>query len=248
MGLPLGLRARASTGNAFKEPAFSEIFNTAFSTGNPDLQPERTRSYEAALERSFAGDAVTLGATYFSQRFDDMVQYRPTDPTDPPSFPNYFNVAAAKAAGVEVELRARATALVSGSAQYSYVDTRVLDDGFGASGAFVAGDALLRRPTRTASATVAYLPSHRGTISATVNHVGSRSDRDFTSFPARAVKLPAYTTIDLGGAFDLGLPSGAPALALTVRVENALSREYQTAYGYDAPGTVVLLGARVRTR
>jgi vitamin B12 transporter len=249
IGLPFGLRARAAAGNAFKEPAFSEIFDTPFSNGNPDLRPERTRSYEGALERAFAGDAVTLGATYFSQRFDDLVQYLPTSATNPVFAPNYYNVASAKAAGVELELRGRASPQLSASAQYSYVDTRVLDAGFGASGTFVAGDALLRRPTRTASGTITWLASRHGSLSATVNHVGSRSDRDFAAIPGpRTVTLPAYTTLDLGASLDLGLPRSAPALSLTARVENALSRDYQSVYGYDAPGAVVLVGARVSRR
>ena len=247
VALPLGLRARAAAGNAFKEPAFSEIYSTAFSVGNLDLRPERTRSYEGALERGFAHDVVTIAATYFSQRFDDMVQYRPTAPSDDPAMPNYFNVASAKAAGVEVELRARPLATLSASAQFSYVATRVIDAGFGASGTFVAGDPLLRRPMRSASATLAYAPSRRRSLSATISHVGSRSDRDFVA-SARPVTLPAYTTLDLGGSLDLGLRSPAPAVALAARVENALSRRYQSVYGYDSPRAVVLVGARVTSR
>lgn len=248
VALPLGLRARVAAGNAFKEPAFNEVFNTAFSVGNRELKPERTRSYEGALERGFGGDLLVLGATMFSQRFDDMVQYRPSAPTDAPDRPNYFNVASAKAAGVELELRARPAASLAAAAQFSYVDTRVLEAGFGASGTFVAGDALLRRPTRSASATLTYVPGARGSLSATVGHVGSRSDRDFVAFPARAVTLPAYTTLDLAGAIALGLRSPAPAVSLTARVENALARRYQSVYGYDAPRAVVLVGARVGTR
>jgi vitamin B12 transporter len=248
VALPLGIRARLAAGNAFKEPAFSEQFSTAFTFGNRELRPERTRSYEGALEGSFARDAITLGATYFSQRFDDLVQYRPTAPSDAPDMPNYFNIASAKAAGVEVELRTPPVASLSASAQYSYVDTRVLEAGFGASGTFVAGDALLRRPTRTASATLTYAPPRRGSLSATLSHVGSRSDRDFVSFPARTVSLPAYTTLDLGGSLDLGLRSPAPSIALTARLENALARRYQSVYGYDSPRAVVLVGARVTSR
>lgn len=248
LALPVGLRARVAVGNAFKEPAFGEVFSTAFSVGNRGLRPERTRSYEGALERAFGGDALTIAGTYFSQRFDDLVQFRPADPTEVAPLPNYFNVAAAKAAGVEVELRTRSVAGLSAVAQYSYVATRVLEAGFGASGTFAAGDPLLRRPTRTASTTLTFAAARRGSLAATASHVGSRSDRDFTRFPARAVTLPAYTTLDLGAALDVPLPSRAPSVALTARVENAFGRRYQSVYGYDAPRLVVLIGARLTTR
>ena len=130
------------------------------------------------------------------------------------------------------------------SAQYSYTATRVLDAGPGASGTFVTGQALLRRPTRAASATLDYLAARRGTLAVTMSHVGSRDDRDFTTFPAREVMLPAYTTLDVGASADLPLPSRAPRLALTARLENALARRYQSVYGYDAPRRVVMLGGR----
>jgi outer membrane cobalamin receptor len=60
----------------------------------------------------------------------------------------------------------------------------------------------------------------------------------------RTVRLPGYATVD--AAAEVGLPSfsGATAVTLTARVENALGRRYQSVFGYDAPGRVLLLGAR----
>ena len=185
---------------------------------------------------------LSVGATYFSQRFTNIVQY---DGGAAAGAPNYVNVGAAKAAGVEVELRARPRGGLGASAQYSYTATRVLDAGPGASGTFVAGEALLRRPSRAASATLDYRAPRRGGVALTLTHVGSRNDRDFAAFPARAVVLPAYTTLDVGASLDVPVPASVPAVAATVRVENALGRKYQSIYGYDAPRRVLLLGARV---
>jgi vitamin B12 transporter len=241
--LPAGFRVHGAAGNAFKEPAFSEVYNTSFSFGNPALRPERTRSYEGGVEREFAR-AVTLGATYFSQRFDDLVQYRSTGLGD--TTPSYVNVAAAKAAGVEAELRTRFYGGLAASAQLTYLDTKVLEAGFGASGTFVAGDALLRRPTRTGSLTLDYRPLRGGALAATLTHVGARDDRDFAA--GKKVVLPAYTTLDVGAALALPLPQRGPAVDATLRLENLLDREYQSVFGYDAPGRVLLVGARVGTR
>ncbi|MFL5577100.1 MAG: TonB-dependent receptor plug domain-containing protein [Gemmatimonadaceae bacterium] len=240
--LPLGVRVHGAAGNAFKEPAFSEVFSTSFTNGNPHLRPERSRSYEGGVERE-VGRAVTVGATYFSQRFDDLVQYRPTAFGDTAT--NYVNVAAAKSAGVEAELRTGFYRGLAATAHFTYLDTKVLEAGFGASGTFVAGDALLRRPTRSGSLTLDYRPARVGSFAATVTHVGTRDDRDFTASPAREVMLPAYTTLDLGAALALPLPRRGPSVDVTFRLENLLDREYQSIYGYDAPGRVVLVGARV---
>jgi vitamin B12 transporter len=42
--LPTGTRARVAVGNAFREPTFFQNFATGFVIGNPDLEPELTRT------------------------------------------------------------------------------------------------------------------------------------------------------------------------------------------------------------
>src|SRR6185437_6711424 len=73
--LPGALRLRGTLGTAFREPSFSESFDTPFSISNPNLRPERTTSWEAGLERDMVAGVLTLGATYFHQRFVDMIDY-----------------------------------------------------------------------------------------------------------------------------------------------------------------------------
>jgi outer membrane cobalamin receptor len=45
----------------------------------------------------------------------------------------------------------------------------------------------------------------------------------------------------------LATSARGPAVSLTMRVENAFDARYQGAFGYDAPGRVVLVGARLVT-
>ncbi|HYV97912.1 MAG TPA: TonB-dependent receptor, partial [Gemmatimonadaceae bacterium] len=92
---------RASGGTAFKAPSFFENFATGFVTGNPGLTPERTRTFEAGLEYSTPSRRGTLGVTAFAQRFRDLIQYVSVVPANTP---NYANLAAASANGVETEL------------------------------------------------------------------------------------------------------------------------------------------------
>jgi len=66
--LPAAVRVRASVGTGFKEPTFFENFAHGFVTGNPALDPERSRSWELGMERG----AVAL--TYFNQRFRDLIE------------------------------------------------------------------------------------------------------------------------------------------------------------------------------
>ena len=112
-------------GKAFKEPTFFENFaNSAFVIGNPDLEPERSTSWEVGAEQSLFEGRALLGATYFDQHFRDLVQYTPMPAN--PGDPNYFNVAAADASGLEVEARGRVSWFeVDGN--YTRLNTEVTD-------------------------------------------------------------------------------------------------------------------------
>src|SRR5688572_32381933 len=44
-------RVRATAGTAFREPTFAENYSVGFFPGNPDLQPERTRSVDGGIDQ-----------------------------------------------------------------------------------------------------------------------------------------------------------------------------------------------------
>jgi vitamin B12 transporter len=234
-----GTRVRGAAGTAFKEPLFSETFNTSFSKGDSTLSPERTRSWEAGVEQSVASGRVLLSATWFDQRFRDLIQYKYSPATSPE--PNYFNVGAAKSSGLELEARLPSLRTLSVGASYTYLTTAVTDSGFGNFGTFAKGDRLLRRPQQSANLALGWTPVQRTTFGATINRVGSRPDRDFGA--SKKVDLPAYTKVDLSA--DVSLPVPARAVALTLRVDNATNAAYQAVFGFPAPGRAVLVGARV---
>lgn len=241
-----GLRVRGALGTSFKAPTFFESFSTAFSVGNAALSPERARAWEAGLEQAMAGDRMQLTATFFDQRFRDLVQYAYVSP----SAPNYFNVAAASARGLEVGVRGDAARGVALWGNATALRTRVDDAGLqsGAGATFVRGGRLLRRPPLTvaAGARIHRLPRTALDVSAT--RVGVRDDRDFSGFPATPVELKPYTRIDLGGEYALGQGDGAwRAASVMVRLENALDARFQEVANFDAPGRVLLVGMRVGT-
>ncbi|MGH8753851.1 MAG: TonB-dependent receptor domain-containing protein [Burkholderiales bacterium] len=67
------LRLRASGGTAFKAPTFNDLYFPTFFgfSGNPNLRPERSRSYEAGINLQ-AGNH-RLGLTYFDNRITDLI-------------------------------------------------------------------------------------------------------------------------------------------------------------------------------
>lgn len=227
------LRARASAGTAFKEPRFFEQFASGFVRGNPNLEPERSRSIEAALDGVVRGARVT--AAIFHQQFQDLIQY--VAAAAPPT-PNYTNVAGARASGLELNAEHAWNRFIL-AAGYTLLATEVTDDGDGNDSSFREGEQLLRRPRHSASLRVTGNagPSNFGL---TANHVGERADLNFASFPATRVTLPSYVRIDAHVGYRLNR-----SFVLTAKVENTLDEQYQEVLNFPAPGRVIYVGGQV---
>lgn len=238
--LPAGMRLRGGIGTSFKAPTFFEQFSTAFSVGNASLEPERATSWEAAIDRR--GDRVDVSATWFSQRFRDLIQYTYISPTDP----SYFNVAEARSEGLELEGELRATASTTVRAGATFLETRVDNSGFdsGPGATFVNGSRLLRRPSSTFSLGGSTRVGSRTNLDAQALRVGRRDDRDFSGFPAEPLVLAAYTRFDVGGQVRLTPAAAATAVRLVVRADNVFGARYVEIANFQAPRRNLFAGLR----
>jgi vitamin B12 transporter len=239
------LRVRGSVGTAFREPSFFESFDTPFSVANLALRPERTTSWETGVEGALARERLTMGVTYFHQRFVDLVDYRFS-----PSGSTYENIARARAAGAEVELRVVLPAAATADASYTFLDSKVLRSGFNPSplATLHEGGPLLRRPTRSGSAGLSLPFAGGAALGARATYVGTREDRRFhgaPTFETDAVALNPYTKIDLAGTlpFALFLPT-LHAVTASLRLDNAFGARYESVAGYATPGRTILAGLR----
>jgi vitamin B12 transporter len=238
--LDANTRFRATIGTGFKEPTFFENFASGFVRGNPNLDPERSRSWEAGLEHTIPGARVSFAVTYFDQRFRDLIEFTLTPP--PPDSVNYFNVEGASADGVEAVVSATVAPGVAVDVRYTYLDTRVEEAGLdgGADGLFVAGQPLLRRPAHTVAPQLAATLGDRARVTVGARWVGERDDLDFRR-PAgnRRVTLPPYTRVNLAAEYDLR------PFVLTARLENAFNDGTPEPAGFRSRGRTILVGGRV---
>jgi len=229
-----GVRAIASLGTGFKEPSFYETFATGFVRGNPDLAPEHSLNWEAGLEYTGRRRTLTLRATYFHQRFRDLIQYSGA-PLGRDSV-NYSNVADAAAQGVELGVQGALGGGVSLDAGYTYLDSRD----------FATSLRLQRRPAHTASLGLGYGLGARGATSLVAVFTGDRDDYDYSTFPAPRVTLPPHTRVDMSGAYELIRSHGTlPAVGLTARIENLLGARYEDVKNFAARGRTLLVGGRL---
>ena len=129
---------------------------------------------------------------------------------------------------------------------YTYLDSEVIDAGFdeGDGATFVEGEPLVRRPKHQANVQASY-PLGSVFLNGAVRWTGSRTDRDFSGWPATPVELTSYTLVDIGAETRLFAPTGSrPGLRLNVRIANLFDEDYQSVFGFATPGRTFLVGLR----
>ena len=237
-------RLRASISTSFNAPAFNQIHPTLYTTGSPDLKPERARSWEVGLEQVIAFGTIKLAGSYFNQRFRDLIQY--VDGGPPSFLGSYSNLAEAEANGYEAEIVLTPARELSASASYTRVKPRVTEVSEDYTGGLTPGDPLLRRPEHSGTATLTWSRARAGSFSLLGSYVGERPDLDFAEFPAKRVTLPAYVKLDLAGSVALMRSEARrSALSMTFRVDNVLDRKYEDVLRFPAPRRTYLVGARL---
>jgi vitamin B12 transporter len=241
-----GVRIRASLGTAFNAPAFNQLRATLFTVASPNLQPERSRSWEIGAERVWGANRFRLAGDYFNQRFSQLIQF--VDGGPPTYIGSFANLTGATSNGYEGEAEFRPVDPLRISGSFTVVSPRVTDLSPSYSGSLNVGDALIRRPTHSGALGIAY-SAHRGdSFGVAATYVGKRPDVDFAQFPSPTLTLPSYVKLDLSARSPVVSISSLSELSLTARVENALGKKYSDVVGYPAPGRVILVGASISGR
>ncbi len=232
---------KVAVGTGIKEPTFYENFATGFVTGNPNLNPEQSTSWEFGAEQNFIQNIFRISATYFNQKYRDVIQYVALrqNPLDP----NFLNVAKAESKGLELEAQVDLQPVQIGSS-WTLLRTRVTDSGFdeGNGATFVEGQSLLRRPGRKFSSWVR-LASTKTDISVHFSRIGERDDRDFSTYPATRITMPTHNLFSIESAWRiLRKTDNQTAVTFRIKGENLLDENYQEILGFQAPGRNLTIG------
>ncbi len=196
---------RASYGTAFRAPSIVDLYYPFY--GNPDLKPERSRSYEVALSRS--ADPWRFDIALFRNDIRDLIQYDVAL-----QLPG--NVGSARTEGVEVSAAWSARTPLSGRVSYTYL--HAIDETTGAP--------LVRRPRHRAAAGLVW-NSRPWLVSASTVWVGRRADFE-AGYPFGPTEDPSYLRVD--AHVEYRWRSVSPFVTL----ENALDRKYAEANGFPA--------------
>jgi len=208
-------KIRAAYGEGFRAPAIGELYYPFF--GNPELDPEKSRSLEVGYD--FTWDRSSVSVTLFDNDFDNLIVY------DNAAF-RFENTGAATTRGVEIGFRTESVSGFFGGLSYTWLDTEQA----------ATGEALLRRPKHSGSMNVGYAKGSFDSL-LVVTYGGSRSDVR-PVFPFDTVVNGSWTVADVTLRYRLG------SLQPYLSVENLLDEEYQEVLGYPSPGRRALLGVR----
>jgi vitamin B12 transporter len=227
---------RTSAGMGVKAPSFLESYGESFfARGNPNLEPEESRTFDLGLEQRLFGSRLRAVVTAFYQDYRDQIAYTVVDYD---TFEGtYVNLGRTRAQGLEVELDARPRPWLALQGQYTYTDSEILESANDFSPAYAVGEPLLRRPRHQASVT-AGLDFPRWSAGATVVHVGERADSDFVGLGLS--RNAAYTRLDARVHVHVAGP-----LQAWLSGENLTDARYQEVLGYPALGRSVRGGLRL---
>jgi len=117
-------RLRVSYGKAYRAPTLNDLAWPAdlFSRGNPNLNPEKSDSFEISIETS-PGKTFLGRLAYFNENVKDMIAWAPTGPMG--VFGNIWqpsNLNELKKNGIEVEVRWRPVERFTLKGTYSSLD------------------------------------------------------------------------------------------------------------------------------
>jgi vitamin B12 transporter len=221
------LRVFTAYGTAFKAPSLSERYEVSFfNLGNPDLEPERSRSWEVGADWR-AHDAFRFSISYYQTEIDDLIEYKFSELRN-------VNIARAEIEGVEaratVQLRDRASV----SLDYAWTDARN-----GETGARLA-----RRSEHTLAINAELELSERLRLAASWRYVGERVDviyDDAGAFVSANGETPAF---DIGdAALRFALSENAEAFA---RVSNIADTAYEQPNAFAGAPRSFQFGIRAR--
>lgn len=228
LGLALGRwRVRASYGTAFKAPDINQLFHPGvfinppgafFFSGNPDLQPEESRSAELGASVNLSPAHQIQIQTYYTN-VEELIAFQGSNN-------QAINIGRANLRGVELEYRFQAGAWhFRGHGGLHKAVNEITDQD------------LLRRPRKKYGMTLEHRAADGTDLGAEL--VAASGHVDFDNINFGTLDTRRYAVLNVYGQFPL-----ARDLRLEARIDNLFNKDYELASGYNTPGLSPYIGLR----
>jgi vitamin B12 transporter len=230
-------RLKASAGTGIKEPTFLQSFSrNNFFLGNPDLEPERSRTVDAGVEQRLANDRIKVDLTWFDNHYRNIISTRTQSFN--PFRSQYFNIGESKARGLELTGEVAPAAQLHARFGYTRTASEVTDSEAADNTVFAVGNWLFRRPRHSGFAEVSWI-HRRVSLDLFGSVVGQRVDSDFSSLTPPINGNDGHTRWDVRASYEI-----SRGLAVTAAIDNLADAEYMEPLGYPALGRAVRVGIR----
>lgn len=222
----LSSRLTAAAGTAYKAPTLYDRYGiTNFGyRGNPDLDAEESTGWEAGVETDLPGGLATVGATYFANDVEGLIQFDFVRNSS-------FNIAETEIEGVEGTLTLTPADWAEARFSWTWTDAR---DGR-------TGARLLRRPEHQLAAAARLEPLPGLTVAPEATFTGRRVDATYDDAGGflgnRAVG--GYWLVNLAVSYAV-----SEEVTLFARGTNLLDRRIENPNGFAQPDRGALVGLR----
>ena len=248
-------KLRTHTGNAYRAPALYERYGGGFSTspttgailftayGDPRLEPDRYRTFDAGIDQRLWRDRVSASATFFYIDVQSLTAFDSSGRINPATDPfgrslGYLNGSGGFSRGLEVSADVRPASSVRLAASYTHTRAETEQD------VTVPGFFLV---PAVFEHTATFVMTNRWTdrIDSTFDlfHAGE----SYGSFSAggrpRAYRYPSFTKAALIARIRLS-PGGEWAVRAYVKVDNMFDDTYYQG-GWQALGRTALAGVSI---
>jgi vitamin B12 transporter len=200
-----GISILANFGNAFKAPTFNDLYYP-FGSGNPNLKPEQSTSFEVGLSGNHDWAQWELRA--YHTDIDNLIVWNPTSFT-------VENINKSQIDGLEANISGNVLGW------HSKLSMNLLSPKDRTT-----HSRLLRRANKTLSFDISRNFDALD-IGATVLAQGNRPDLDSSSWPTVTKSLSGYVTVDLRSQYHFN-----SQWSISAKLNNLLDQNYQTVNNY----------------
>jgi vitamin B12 transporter len=229
-----GTKLKTSFDQSFRSPTLNDLYypteewfwdgmSVGGARGNIGLQPEEGNHYDIGIEQDLFDSKFFVGATYFYNKYTNMIQWAGDDVT---GWWEPTNLASASTRGVELESRWMPVDTFEAWVNYTYVDTK---------DASRNGKEIWGTPGNTVNLGFNWNGIDRLNVNANISIV---STRQYSGVP---YILNSYYKFDCSMSYDI-----TRNFQIFGRIENMLDDSYMENAGYPEPGAMFFIGGKMR--
>ena len=191
-------RLRGAYATGFRAPTFNDL--TFPGSGNLDLNPEKSKSFEVGFDKDLLNKSVLVELTFFNIEFEDLIAFQTSStPT--------LNIGKAKSRGIEAHVGVQLPYNLYLSNNYTW--TEAVDE--------TADIPLSRRPKHQYSATLSH--NWRNKL---FTQLGVRARSGVLDNSSGSRTVPGFATLRASMSYKLN-----KNLEINARGENILDKEYE---------------------